>query len=101
MKGKCFFCGYETELIEHIAESIDESKNEEKKNYCIGEVDAKKVIYLCHFCYGAGENHRYCCHFPNLYGDHDYIMKQLSTIGNELMAEIKKVKVQPTFVGGE
>ncbi len=85
MIGKCFFCGYETELIEDIAESIDESK----EATCAAEVGGIRAIHLCRFCYGAGGNHRYCCHYPNMYGEHDHIMKQLSIIGNEISDGIR------------
>lgn len=97
MKGKCQFCGCETELIEDIAKSIDESKEAS----CAAEVDGIKTIHICKFCYALGHNHVGCMHYPNMYGKMDAIMKQISVVGNILLDEIKKIKKDLTFVGGE
>jgi len=88
MKGKCQFCGYETELIEHIEESIDESKEAS----CAAEVGGIKTIRVCKFCYALGENYVGCMHYPNMYGDYDAMMKQISVVGNTIFDEVRKAR---------
>jgi len=95
VKGKCQFCGYKTELIEHINDGIDESKEAS----CAAEIGGIKTIRVCRFCYALGENYVYCMHYPNMHGELDGIMKQISVVGNTLSDEVKKIKKDLTFVG--
>jgi len=86
-KDKCQFCGYETDLIKDVAESIDESKEAS----CAAEVGGIKTIHVCKFCYALGDNYVGCMHYPNMYGDHDEIMKQISVVGNIISDKVDSI----------